>query len=180
MAQYLVRTDNDEKKTHLLRVGTPAEIAGIIYSDFNLRLGNRDISAEDVVNPLSNKSIARVELYQHGNIIAVRSKRKELSAYTQNGEYKEGGIIIPYKKMSKDVLLSRPEYKTLEEMGLTHAYFLGDRSSLSQVFCFAKDSDISGIIHSREPDDNSALRGLSLVLAQRIEDQEFIFEFMKK
>ncbi len=180
MTQYLVRTDKDEKKTHILRVGTPAEVAGILYTDFNLNLGNRDITPKDIVNPLSNKSIARVELYQHGNIVDVRSKRKELSAYTQNGEYKEGGIIIPYRKMAKDVLLSRPEYKALEEMGLTHAYFLGDRSALSQVFCFSKDSNISGVIHSREPDDTSALKGLSLVLAQRIEDQEFIFEFMKK
>jgi len=178
--QYLVRTDKDEKKTHILRVGTPAEVAGVIYTDFNLGLGNRDISAEDIVNPLSNKSIARVQLYQHGNIVAVKSKRKELSAYTQNGEYKEDGIIIPYRKMAKDVLLSRQEYKELGEMGLTHAYFLGDRSSLSQVFCFEKDADISGVIHAREADDLSALKGLVLVLAERIEDQEFVFEFMKK
>ncbi len=180
MAQYLVRTNKDEKKTYLLRAGTPAEIAGIVYTDFNLCLGTRDISAEDIVNPLSNKSIATVELYQHGTIVAIRSKGRELSAYTQSGEYKEGGIIIPYRKICKDVLLSRPEYKALEEMGVTHAYFLGDGSSLSQVFCFKKDSDISGVIHARESDDNSALKGLSLVLAQKIEDQEFIFKFMKK
>lgn len=180
MAQYLVRTNKDEKKTYILRVETPAEIAGIIYTDFNLSLGNRDISTEDIVNSLSNELIARVQLYQQGNIIAVKSKRKELSAYTQNGEYKEEGIIISHRKMAKEVLLSRPEYKPLEEMGLTHAYFLGDKSSLSHVFCFEKDADISGVIHAREADDNSALKGLALVLAQRIEDQEFIFEFMKK
>lgn len=180
MAQYLIRTNKDEKKTHILRVGAPAEVAGMIYTDFNLGLENRYISTEDIVNPLSNKSIARVQLYQHGNIVAVNSKRKELSAYTQKGEYKEKGIVIPYRKMAKDVLFARPEYKTLEEMGLTHAYFLGDRSSLSQVFCFEKDADISGVIHAREADDLSALKGLALVLAQRIENQEFVFEFMKK
>lgn len=180
MAQYLIRTDKDEKKTYLLRVRTPVEIAGILYTDFNLELGNRDITSEDIVNPQSNKEIARVELYQHGNVVAVRSKRKELSAYTQDGKYKEGGIIIPYRKMTKNVLLSRPEYQRLEEIGLTHAYFLGDTSALSHVFCFEKDSDISGVIHSRESDDDSALRGVSLVLAQRIKNQEFIFEFMKK
>lgn len=180
MTQYLVRTDKNEKKTHILRVGTSAEVAGMIYTDFNLGLGNRDISTEDIVNPLSNKSIARVQLYQYGNIIAVNSKKKELSAYTQNGEYKEEGIIIPYRKITKDVLLSKQEYKTLKEMGLTHAYFLGDKSSLSQVFCFEKDADISGVIHARESDDVSALKGLALVLAQRIEDQEFVFEFIKK
>jgi len=180
MAQYLVRTNKNEKKTYILRVGTPAEIAGVIYSDFNLNLGNRDISTEDIVNFLSNKSIARVELNQHGNVVAVKSKRKDLSAYTQNGEYKEEGIIIPHRKIAKNVLLSRPEYKALEEMGLTHAYFLGDRSSLSQVFCFEKDADISGVIYARELDDLSALKGLALVIAQRIEEQDFIFEFMRK
>ena len=180
MAQYLVRTNKDEKKTYILRVGTPAEIAGVIYSDFNLNLGNRDISTEDIVNPLSNESIARVELNQHGNIVAVKFKRKDLSAYTQNGEYREEGIIIPHRKIARDVLLSRPEYKALEEMGLTHAYFLGDSSSLSQVFCFEKDADISGVVYVRESDDISALKGLALVIAQRIEQQDFIFEFMRK
>ena len=180
MVQYLIRTNKDEKKTYILRVGTPAEIAGVIYSNFNLNLGNRDISTEDIVNPLSNKSIARVELNQHGNVVAVKSKRKELSAYTPNGEYKEEGIIIPYRKIAKNILLSRPEYKSLEEMGLTHAYFLGDRSSLSQVFCFEKDADISGVVYARESDDISALKGLALVIAQRIEQQDFIFEFMRK
>ena len=65
-------------------------------------------------------------------------------------------------------------------MGLTHAYSLGDRSSLSQVFCFEKDVNISGIIYAREPDNFSALKGLTLVIAQRIEEQDFIFEFMRK
>jgi hypothetical protein len=152
----------------------------MIYTDFNLNLGNRDISVEDIVNPISSKSIASVQLYQQGNIVAVNSKGKELSAYAQNREYKEEGIIIPYKRMAKDILLSRQEYKSLEEIGLTHAYFLESKSSLSQVFCFEKDADISGIIHAREADGVSALKGLALVLAQRVEDQEFVFEFMKK
>lgn len=180
MAQYLVRTNKDDKKTHILRVGNPAEIAGVIYTDFKLSLGIRDVSAEDVVNPLSNNTIAKVYLYEDENIVSVRSKGKELSAYTQDGEYKEGRIVIPYRKMARDVLLSRQEYKALKGMGVTHAYFLGGLSSLSQVFCFEKQADISGVIHTREADDTSALKGLSLVLAQRIENQEFIFEFMKE
>ena len=65
-------------------------------------------------------------------------------------------------------------------MGLTHAYFLGELSSLSQVFCFEKGSDLSGIVYAKESDDISALKGLSLVLAKRIENQKFIFEFMKR
>lgn len=180
MNQYLARTDKEKKKTYILKVGNTQELEGVIYTDFNLRLGNRDISAEDITNPKTNKMIAQVELYKEGNIVSITSKRKELSAYTQNGDYKEDGIIIPYKRVAKDVLLSRTEYRQLKEMGLTHAYILGDTSPISQIFCFEKDSDICGIIYAGKDDNMSALKGLSLVLAQRIEDQEFLFEFMKK
>ncbi len=180
MSEYLIKTNKDEKKTHILRVGTPTEIVGMIYTDFNLGLGNRYISKEDIVNPSSNKSIAEVQLYPHGNIVSIKSKGKDISTYTQDGEYKEEGIVLPYRKIVKDVLLSRPEYKKLKDLGVTHAYFLSDKSALSQVFCFEKDADISGVIYARETDDVSALKGLALVLAQRIENQEFVFEFMKK
>jgi len=180
MIEYLIRTNREERKTHLLRVETPSEVAGLIYTDFSLNPGDRDILLEDVVNPLSNKAIAQVKLYQNGNIISVHSKRKELSAFTNSGEYKENGIIIPYKKMIRDTLLSRPEYKSLNEMGVTHAYFLGDKSNLSQVFCFEKDGNTSGVIHTKERNNNIALQGITLALAQKIENQDFIFEFIKK
>lgn len=180
MAQYLIKTDKDEKKTHILRIGNPIESAGLIYTDFNLVPENRDIATEDIVNLLSNKTIAHIHLYKNGNVISVNSRRKELSAYTERGEYKEDGIIIPYRRIAKDVLVSRPEYKTLEEMGVIHAYFLGGRSALSQVFCFEKDGNLSGVVNTKERDDVAALKGLTLTLAQKIEDQEFIFEFMKK
>jgi hypothetical protein len=162
MAQYLIRTDRVDKKTHILIVSDPAESAGVIYTDFNLVPGNRDIGSEDVVNPLSNKSIAQIRSYQNGNIISVNSRRKELSAFTEHGDYKEDGIFVSYRKMARDVLLSRPEYKSLEEIGITHAYFLGDRSTLSQVFCFKKDGNISGLVHTKEIDNLAALRGLVL------------------
>ena len=71
-------------------------------------------------------------------------------------------------------------YKGLEKLGRTHAYFLGEKSSLSHIFCFEKDGDFSGIIYSKKSDDENALRGLTLVLAQQIENQDFIFEFIKK
>jgi len=180
MEQYIIRTSEKEKKTQIMRVGTPVEIVGTIYTDFNLHLGNRGITEEDIVGPLSNRSIGKIELYQNKNIIAIKSKKKEISAYTLEGEYKEEEIIIPYRKISKESLLAKPEYLALEEMGLTHAYFLGELSSLSQVFCFEKGSDLSGIVYAKESDDISALKGLSLVLAKRIENQKFIFEFMKR
>jgi len=180
MAQYLIRTNREEKKTYVLRVDNPTEIIGLIYTDFNLALKNRDISLEDVVNPLLNKQIVQIHLYQNGNIISINSRKKELSSFTEIGEYKEDGLVIPYRKMTKDILLSKSEYKSLEEMGITHAYFLGEKSMLSQVFCFEKDGNLSGIVHTKEMDFDAALRGLTLSLAQRIEDQEFIFEFMKQ
>lgn len=179
MAQYIIRTDKNRRHTYILKAGDHAETIGMAYTDFHLRPGNRDISSEDIVEPLSNKTIAQARLHQEGNIIAVSLKGKEISAYTKQGEYKENGIIIPYRKMMKDVLLSRQKYEALKNAGLTHAYFLGENSSLHQVLCFEKDSDISGIIQAKGADDISALKGLSLVLAQRVENQEFIFEFMR-
>jgi len=180
MIEYLVKTDKQDKKTHILRVGNPITRLGMVYTNFNLLPKIRDISKEDIINPNTNKEIGEIRLYNEGNIISVKSKRKELSALTQFGEYKENGVIVPYRKLTKAVLLSKKEYKTLEEMGVTHAYFLGDKSPLSHIFCFEKDGNFSGVIYAKEPDDNNALRGLTLALAQKIEDQDFIFEFIRK
>ena len=179
MTQYLVRTNSEQRKTHILRVGDPAETIGIIYTDFNLKPDNRDISEEDIIDPSRKNTIAKIQLYKNGNIISIRQKKEEFSSYTQDGEYMENRITIPLRKMPKDILLSREEFRALEEMGLTHAYFLGNQFNLSQVFCFEKEGDISGIIHTKEPDDTSALMGVTLTLAQRIEDQKFVFEFIK-
>ena len=91
-------------------------------------------------------------------------------------------------------------------MGISHAYFLGDKSSLSSVFCFERGKDLSGVVYSKDSETNTgqksndfspvspnpkqtfegfgdiqtALKGLALVLAQRIGEQEYIFEFMRK
>ena len=180
MTQYLIRTNKEEKKTYVLKVDKPAENIGLIYTDFNLVSGKRDIILEDLVNPSSNKAIAQIHLYRNGNIVSVNSRKKELSAFTEKGEFKEDGMIIPYQKTPKNILLSNPEYKKLEAMGIIHAYFLGDASALSHVFCFEKGGNLSGIIYEKRADDAAALKGLSLVLAQRIENQDFIFEFIKK
>ncbi|MEI7719044.1 MAG: hypothetical protein WCI72_04200 [archaeon] len=180
MAQFLIRTSSEEKKTHLVRVGNPAERRGIIYTDFKFALGIRDVSQEEVIDPVTNKAIGNVRLYKNDKILGVYSHNKEIATFTSQGEYTENGIVIPYKKMTQEVLLARPEYKFLEQMGITHAYFLGDGSSLSQVFCFQKGEDISAIVDSKDTEYDSALKGLLLAITKRIEDQDFIFEFMKK
>jgi len=180
MVEYIIKTDKKDKKTHILRAGTPTVRLGIVYTDFNLSPETREISTEEIIDPKTNKAIAEIRLFNNGNVISINSKREELSAVTQFGEYKEGGVIVPYRRLTKAVLLSRPEYKSLEEMGITHAYFLGESSPISQVFYFERKGDISGVVYSKDSSDNNALKGLALVLAQRIEDQEFIFEFMRK
>ena len=182
MANYIIRTDKGQKKTYIVRVGTTQKNLGVVFTDFNLHLGIRDITIDDIVNPDNNKSLASIRLYQNENILSVNSKKKELSALSLHGDYKEEGIIIPYRKLTKSMLLSKEEYKALEEMGVTHAYFIGDKSPIAQVFCFEKEGDISGIVYARNPDDDKpsvALKGLTLVLAERIENQDYLFEFLK-
>lgn len=126
------------------------------------------------------KEIGIINLYQHENILSVNSKGKELSSLAKLGEYKENGIITQYRKLTKAFLSSNEEYGGLENLGLTHAYFLEDESPLSHIFCFEREGDFSSIIYSKEADDLNALRGLTLAFAQKIEDQDFIFEFVKK
>jgi hypothetical protein len=180
MTEYIVKTDKQDKKTHILKIGNPVARLGMIYTDFTLLPKIRDISKEEIINPDNNDEIGKIRLYLGGNIISVNSKRKELSALMDNGEYREEGIIIPYRKLTRQFIISKEEYKGLEKFGITHAYFLGEKSSLSKIFCFEKDGDFSGVIYSKESNDENALRGLTLALAQQIENQDFVFEFMKK
>jgi hypothetical protein len=180
MTEYIIKTDKEDKKTHILRAENPAVRLGMIYTDFTILPETREIFTEEIVDPRTNKAIANLEVYNKENILSVNSKREELSAITRDGEYREKGVIIPYSKLAKASLLLKKEYRPLKEMGVTHAYFLGEKSSLLQVFCFEKDGDLSGVVYSRDANDTSALKGLALVLAQRIEEQDFIFEFMRK
>ena len=152
---------------------------GLIYTDFSVYHGTRDILREDIVDPKTNRPIGSVTLYRKDNAISVCSGKKEVSALTQKGKYKEDGKVVPYRKLTRQVLLAKEEYRSLEDMGITHAYFLGKKSSLDHVFCLRKGKDLAGIIEAEDSDVN-ALKGLTLVLAQRVEDQDYIFDFMRK
>jgi hypothetical protein len=179
MRDYLIRTEREGKKTHIVRLGSPNENVGMIYTDFNFYQGVRDLSIEDVVNS-KNKRIARVSLFGDRDLISVGNKQGELSAFSRDQEYTENGVVIPYRKLTRTQLLERPEYEALEDLGVTHAYFLAEKSDLSQVLCYEKDGEISGVVSAKKDSDLVALKGLSLVLAQKIEDQDYIFEFVRK
>jgi len=55
-----------------------------------------------------------------------------------------------------------------------------EESDISRVLCYEKNRMLSGVITTRQSDDLSALKGISLVLAQKIENQDYLFEFMKE
>jgi len=190
MTQYIIRTDREERKTHILRLDSrkdreekdKVERIGLIYTDFILREGMRDISAEDVVNPINKKVLARVNLLKGSKLISL-GKFRELASIDECGVYTERGKAVPYRKVSRESLLAMQGYENLEgKEFLTHAYFLGKESSssLSQVLCFEKEGNLASIVESKNDGIVFPLISLPLVFYQRIKDQDFIFRFMRK
>ena len=182
MTEYLIRTSHAEKKTYLIKNDAKDfKYMGIIYTDFLLNPGTRDISLEDIADPKTNKTLAQLQLGKTDRI-TVYSKGKEIAAYAKNDEYRENGTIITYTRTPKSLIISRQEYKHLEEMGLTHVFYFQGESSLGHVLCFEKDKNLAGLVYAKEREDelSQALRGLVLVLASRIESQEYILEFLRK
>ena len=192
MTQYIIRTDGEERKTYILRLDSQkgregkdkdkVERIGLIYTDFILREGMRDISAEDVVNPINKKVLARVNLLKGSKLISV-GKFRELASINESGVYTERGKAASYRKVSREALLSTPGYENLEGREfLTHAYFLGKESSssLSQVLCFEKEGNLASIVESKNDGIVFPLISLPLIFYQRISDQDFIFRFMRK
>src|SRR3989344_4400928 len=104
MTQYIIRTDREERKTHILRLDSrkdreekdKVERIGLIYTDFILREGMRDISAEDVVNPINKKVLARVNLLKGSKLISL-GKFRELASIDECGVYTERGKAVPYR-----------------------------------------------------------------------------------
>lgn len=185
MTIYLIRTNRllQEAYTHILRLdGDKKKKLGLIYSDFSIITNpGKDISREDIVEPKTKKTIGRIELYQDNSAIKVFFGKKEMSSLSIENEYKEDGILIPCKKLSKARLLAKEEFRHLEELGVTCAYFLDEKSNISRVFCFERNKDLSGLVYTKEIEDNDtspAFKGLALVLEQRIINQEYIFEFL--
>jgi hypothetical protein len=210
MSDYLIRTDKAEKKMRIVRLGnlgSQNELVGMIYTDFNLYQGMRNISKEEIVDS-HGKKLAVMRLFGDTDMISVANNDGILSAFSNDQNYTENGIVMPYRKFSRPQILERPEYSHLDRLGVTHAYFLDERSCISKIFCYERNGEISGIIterddtkddirnasgltveqtsrsnirHSIGQDDyTAALKGLSLMLAQKIEDQDYIFEFIRK
>jgi len=180
MNRYLIRTDKDERKTLIVRMGNPLERVGLIYTDFLLRQGNRDITREDIVNPETSKPIGQVRLYRKDNLIVVRFDGKDIAILDRNGTYNEDGEEVPFRRYDARNLTSE-KYQRLREMGLDHAYSLGQKSQLSHIFCFEKDNSLASLVFSRDGNEGTqtALTGVALSLARRIENQDYVYEFLK-
>lgn len=184
MTQYIIRTDSQEKKTFILTAKPLSQKLAVIYSDFLLHPDSRDISYEEIISSASKKVMGNIRLFENEKAIQILNKngRSEIASVGNDGEYHESKKLIAYRRLSKAVLLSNPEYASLGAMGITHAYFMDSKSSssLQNIFCFERGSDISGVINSKSDSLDSCLAGLSLVLAERIINQDFIFRFMRK
>lgn len=179
MGKYKVRTDRDEKKTYIVDTENEGN-AYLIYTDFVLRPKFRDISKEDIVTENWKKRVGKIILRNGDDTFTINKKRRELCGIDQDLQYRELGNPITYKRQIRDVLLSRPEYENMDDDGLSHAYFFEDASELSSVFCYEKDGNVSGLINTKNEDRDSMLKGLPFVLLKRIDDQEYLFDFMKK
>ena len=180
MNRYLIRTNSEEKKTQIVRLGNPMERLGMIYTDFLIRPENRDITKEDIVNPSTNKPIGQVKLYGRENLIAVRVNGKDIASFNRDGRYFERGKIIPFVRYGKKDLSSE-KYAKLMNMGIDHAYSLGKDSTLSHIFCFERNGGLASIVFGKKEtvEIDDALKGLALSLAKRIENQDYVFEFLK-
>lgn len=192
---YLIRTDKIERKTYIISIGNsekkddeisrvenPKRI-GLIYSDFLLYPDSKDLLSEEIIDSVSEKPIARLNVYE-GNYairLTLAKKNRELASLDKNWIYRENGSEIPMKKIPKTILLKKSGYEKLENSGLLHAYILGEKSSLEKVFCYEKDGDVSGVVYTKGNDIglDTPLKGLALVLAKRIEEQEFIFGLLR-
>ena len=180
MSRYLIRTDKGERKTQIVRMENPLEKVGLIYTDFLLKPKGRDITKEDIVDPETNQPLGQVRLYGKNNLIVVRFEGKDIATLDRKGVYKENGEELPFRKYDAQNLLSE-KYAKLREMGLDHAYSLGKKSQLSHIFCFEKDNSLASIVFDRNGSRGIgiALNGLALSLAKRLENQDYVFEFLK-
>ncbi len=186
MTQYLIRTEDDG--THILKLGENPKRLGFIYTDYYLQPDSRDISLEDILDPKKRKVIAQARLYDKKDYLSIMRKKRwgrmdPVASFNRKGEYQENGKVIPFRKVLRKALLKKEEYKGLEEMGVTHAYFVEHPSPLTQVFCFERDGKVSGTVHTRESSEDDlviALKGFTLVMAQTIENQDYIRAFMKE
>ena len=107
MNRYLIRTDREENKTQILKLGNPVERIGLIYTDFILRPGTRDITKEEIVDPETSKSIGQVRLYRKDDLIVVRFGGKDVVVIDREGTYTENGEKIPLDKDLWDVIKSQ-------------------------------------------------------------------------
>jgi len=185
MTEYIIRTNNKQAKTYIVKTvkNDKPVLLGLIYTDFLVTPQSRDIFSEEIINPANQKVIGRVKLYKDEKIISVNSKGvfgSELSSLSQDEVYNEFGKPISTNKISSQIILAKPEFKHLSDAQLTHVYEFDKKSILESIYCFEKGNDLSAVINARDDNFDSALVGLTLALAQRIENQDYLFEFKRK
>lgn len=179
MNRYLIRTDKNERKTRIVSLGNPSKMIGLVYTDFLLRLGGKEITKEEVVNPETDKPIGQIVLHRKNDLVVVEYGGKEIAALSKTGDYREGGQKMPIKTYSADDL-PQEKYANMRAMGLKYAYSLSEKSRISHAFCFERGNNLAGIVFGRDGEERSeALKGLALILAKRIESQDYVFEFLK-
>lgn len=179
MTDYMLRTDANEKKTTIVRLGDTPQTVGMIYTDFLLQPSSRDISLEDVIGQ-KRKVIARIRLFTEEDIlISVESMgiiKKRLGAINGTKQYIERGKLVPYRRLSREAL--RSTYPGGEEIGITHGYELDPSSQYTRIICCSRESNLAGIIQTRNQ-GASFLPAIPLVLLDRIESQDYVFEFIR-
>ena len=129
MAKYLIRIDGKERKTHVIGLGDSSKRLGLVYTDFLLRPENRDITSEDIIDPLTDKLIGEIRLNWRGNLIAIRSNEKNICTINGKGEYREENKRVAFRRYEKTDLMSE-KYERLRSMGLDYAYSLGEKSAI--------------------------------------------------
>ena len=149
-----------------------------MYADFILKANSRDIKREDIIDMDTNKPIGQIRLFNRDGIISVRFRSKEVASIDREETYKENGNKIKIQRYDSDVLTSE-KYDGLREMGLDHAYSLGKKSNIAYVYCFEREENLAGVVIGRDDESEEApFKGLALTLAKRIENQDFINEFL--
>ncbi len=170
---YLMKATNNE--THLVKL-EPLEPLAYAATDFLVRSDSPISLVQKIKNTQNDKQVAEVRLYDKATIEIFKG-RKQVSSF-DGKDYHEHGKLVSLKEVKRPWLLSNG-YEDYQDEGITHGYFLPQSSNLERVICFEKEGELSAIIESKKDEIDAVLIGLTLALYSRIEQQEYVFGFLK-
>lgn len=166
MNKYLIRINQEEKKTHIIDMSNHLRTIGLTYADFLSMPNKGDITKEKIINPNAGKLVGEIEMYGKDNLISVKFHEKEIAVLNRKGVYIEDGNEIPFKKYND---FSLDKYTKLKEIGLDCAYSFGEKSQLSHIFCFVKGNGLASTVFGNGNGGSEvALKGLIFALANGI------------